>query len=163
MKIRLSVVLLAVAVLVLGTAFIFATRLQRGELRPVTAILPRADGLREGSIVTYLGLEIGYVDRLRIENGRVIAELRIHRADADLRQSDTLRIRTLGIFGDRVLDVTPGSRSAPRLGPTDTLFGVAASAAPLGPPTDSLRRALRADSQPADRPCIASHLGLPCR
>jgi ABC-type transporter Mla subunit MlaD len=163
MKVHLSAVLGAVAVIVLGAALFFATRRQRGELRPVVAILPRADGVREGAIVTYLGVEIGYVDRLRIHNGRVVAEIRIHRADADLRQSDTLHLRINGIFGDRILDVAPGSRSAPPLGPTDTLIGVAARGALHNPIGDSLRQAMLRDSQPVDRPCIASYLGLPCR
>lgn len=128
MKLRLSLVLLAFALVVLGAAFVFASRRQHGDVRMVTAVLPQADGIREGALVTYLGLEIGYVDRLRIHNGRVIAELRIHRADAELRQGDTLRLRTLGIIGDKVLDVSPGIRSAPLLGPTDTLMGIGVSA-----------------------------------
>ena len=88
----------------------------------VIAVLPRADGVRVGAPVTYRGLNIGNVENLRIDRGRVIAELRIRRADGKIRQDDTLRVRSVGIFGDVSLDFTPGDASAPFLESTDTLL-----------------------------------------
>lgn len=88
----------------------------------VIAVLPRADGVRVGAPITYGGLNIGNVERLRIDQGRVIAELRIRRKDGKIRQDDTLRIRSVGLFGDVSLDFTPGDTAAPFLEPADTLL-----------------------------------------
>jgi len=114
--------LLALAAICLGAALVFATRSQRGYRQPLIAILPRADGVREGTLVTYLGLQVGQVRRLRIHDGRVVAELRVRGAESPLRRGDSLRLRTLGLLGDKVLDVVPGQPGGPPLRDGDTLF-----------------------------------------
>ena len=138
--------MLATAVFVLVAALFFATRPVRGEVRYVTAILPRADGIREGTVVTYLGVEVGMVERLRLDDGRVVVDLRIHRDDATMRRGDTLRARTLGPIGDKALDWIPGPRTSPFLGPGDTIVAVQV---PEIPP-DALLEALRGIARPAD-------------
>lgn len=123
MRLRLWLTI-AAALVIAGGAFVFATRPQRGKQQLVIAVLPRANGVREGMPVTYQGLDIGYVERLRLDRGRVVAELRIRRADTEIRRGDTIRLRTLGLLGDRSLDFSPGARSAPLVGATDTIFAV---------------------------------------
>ena len=123
MSLRLWLTVAAALVIAVG-AFIFATRGQRGKQQLVIAVLPRADGVREGMPVTYRGLDIGYVERLRIDQGRVVAELRIRRADAGIRREDTLKVRTMGLIGDKSLDFSPGVVSAPLVVATDTIFAV---------------------------------------
>ena len=123
MRARLWLTIAAALAIAVG-AFAVAVKYQRGEQQLVIAVLPRAEGVRESSPVTYRGLAIGYVERMRIVQGRIIAELRIRRSDAELRRGDTLRIRTMGIFGDKTLDFSPGPLSAPLLQPTDTIVTV---------------------------------------
>ena len=77
-----------------------------------------------GTAVTYLGVTFGVVDRLALDDGRVIAELRIETRGATLRKGDRIEVQGHGIFGDKVLDLVPGPRTQPVLGPTDTLFTV---------------------------------------
>lgn len=112
---------IAVAVLALVATGVFVAMNVRSN-QMIIAVLPRADGVRVGAPVTYRGLNIGNVERLRIDRGRVIAELRVRREDGKIRQDDTLRIRSVGIFGDVSLDFTPGNPSAPFLETTDTLL-----------------------------------------
>jgi ABC-type transporter Mla subunit MlaD len=123
---------IAVAIVGVVVAFVFATRPVREAASRATVVLARGDGVREGTRVTYLGVDFGHVERLAIRDGKVIVELRVHRSDAALRQGDRVRLRTQGIIGDRLLDVVPGPPGAPLLGPGDTLFSDAPSREPSG-------------------------------
>jgi ABC-type transporter Mla subunit MlaD len=130
--------MLATAVFVLLAALFFATRPAREDIRYFTAILPRADGVREGTVVTFLGVEVGFVERLRIDDGKVIAQLRVQREDARVRRDDTLRLRPNGIFGGMTLDWVPGSRQAPPLADGDTIVALRAPDVSLWGVIDSL-------------------------
>jgi phospholipid/cholesterol/gamma-HCH transport system substrate-binding protein len=146
MKLRLAVILI-VATLGFGVALFRMTAFRPGlGGSRVLAVLPRADGIREGATVTYLGLDVGRLEKLWIDDGRLLAELRIHRADAKPRRGDTLHLRLYGLFGDRSLDIVPGPLSAPWLGPGDTLVAVKAPGDPLEAISKALRRGTTIDS-----------------
>jgi ABC-type transporter Mla subunit MlaD len=121
MRVRvIGIIVVALTVLVWG--FCFVTQPVRGNTGGAVVVLDRADGIREGTSVTYLGVDLGVVHRLTIHEGRVVADLRFRRDDAQLRQGDSVRVRLLGLLGDKVLDFVPGPRPARLLGPNDTLF-----------------------------------------
>lgn len=85
-------------------------------------------GLRTGSQVTVAGLPAGVVGALAVTSVRhdsatvVTARIRMNPGQfALLRRDSRSRVRALGLLGDRLLDFTPGTPTAPALRETDTL------------------------------------------
>lgn len=147
MRVQLvGIITTALALLVWG--FFLATATVRGESRTAILVLDRAHGIREGTTVTYLGVDFGVVDQLTLHDGRVVAQLRIRRKGAELRRGDIIRVRTLGLFGDKALDLIPGPRDAAILGPSDTLFAVQP---PEVPPEAAIEAFLRAQERATGR------------
>ena len=133
---RLAILLgiAAGAALAVGIA---AWRSQRVVQR-IEATLPNGGGLREGSPVVYRGVIVGTVERLWFEGEGVRLTLGLTRP-APIRTTDTLRVHTLGLLGERVADIRPGPASAPLLASDVLLRGPA----PMGPiTTDELRERL---------------------
>ena len=138
--------IIVTALMILVVGFCFATRDVRGPRRSAIVALPRADGIREGASVTYLGLRVGEVERLVIDDRRIVLHLFIQRPDVELRRGDSIRIATLGLLGDRVLELVPGPASAPLLAPGDTLTAMSSRGAAGGNPMDGLQRPQARDS-----------------
>ena len=82
--------------------------------------LPNAQGLNSGAFVTLSGLKVGVVGKMKIVNNPdqqgVKIELKI---DKDYQESITLSsmamIKTLGILGDKYVDITIGAPGEPPL------------------------------------------------
>ncbi|HVE79056.1 MAG TPA: MlaD family protein [Gemmatimonadaceae bacterium] len=125
MTVRLFLMLLVAAATIVAV-LIAAVRDRRG--RAVIAVLEYGGGLREGAGVAYAGVPAGQVERIDLSSGRVVLRLWLRRPDVVLRTGDSVQLRTLGPVGDRIVDIRPGPRSAPPLGPGDTLRGVEESA-----------------------------------
>jgi len=118
-----AVAILGLAAWKLGQAANLFT--QRYEL---VVYLPNANGLRPGGSVTLAGQLVGTVrdiDFLPVDfdttrNLRVVA-----RIDRDLREQirrdSEARLRTMGLLGDKVLDISPGTPRYPVLQPGDTI------------------------------------------
>ena len=89
----------------------------------VTAVLSEAPQLRDGALVTYLGVPVGTVRGMDLSSGRVVLTLGIQRSDVVLRQGDSVRIHTQGLLGDKVVDIVVSKGRRPLLAAHDTLFG----------------------------------------
>jgi phospholipid/cholesterol/gamma-HCH transport system substrate-binding protein len=76
---------------------------------PLTARFSKVTGLRNGSLVNMLGLEIGRVGKLTIdqEKQQAVAELRIQKG-IKIYDDAIASIKTEGIIGDRYVSVDPG-------------------------------------------------------
>jgi phospholipid/cholesterol/gamma-HCH transport system substrate-binding protein len=76
---------------------------------PLTARFSKVTGLRNGSIVNMLGLEIGRVGKLTIdqEKQQAVAELRIQKG-IKIYDDAIASIKTEGIIGDRYLSIDAG-------------------------------------------------------
>lgn len=123
-----GVILVAVAILGLAAyklgqaANLFTTRYE------LVVFLPSANGLRPGGSVTLAGQLVGTVKEIEFlpvdsdtsRNLRVVA-----RIDRDLREQirrdSEARLRTMGLLGDKVLDISPGTPEYPVLQPGDTI------------------------------------------
>lgn len=90
--------------------------------------LPAANGLREGGSVTLAGQLVGTVKRIEFlpvdydttRNLRVT--VRVDRAlSAQIRRDSEARLRTMGLLGDKVLDISPGTPRYAVLQPGDTI------------------------------------------
>ncbi|HET7458900.1 MAG TPA: MlaD family protein [Gemmatimonadaceae bacterium] len=121
---RLLATLVAAVAIAATAMFLMVPR--RPAQRTVVAVFPAAPELREGTRVTYLGVEAGTVTRIALEPRRVMATLSIARPDVVLHVGDSVRLRTMGFFGDQVVDIVPiGRPESPLLSDRDSLFGPA--------------------------------------
>ncbi|HMC55838.1 MAG TPA: MlaD family protein [Gemmatimonadaceae bacterium] len=122
--------LILVAMLILGFAVyklgqaanLFSRRYE------LIVYLPSANGLREGGTVTLAGQLVGTVKKIEFlpvdydttRNLRV--QLRIERALSEqIRKDSEARLRTMGLLGDKVLDISPGTPRYPVLRAGDTI------------------------------------------
>lgn len=86
----------------------------------IVAALPNAYGLEVGGALAVNGKLIGEVDRMRVRGRRVLADVRINDRDADLRRSDSVRVRALG--GKRhALEIVRGDSAALPIERGDTI------------------------------------------
>jgi len=90
--------------------------------------LPAANGLREGGTVTLAGQLVGTVktiDFLPVDfdttrNLRVVVRID-RRLSEQVRRDSEARLRTMGLLGDKVLDISPGTPRYAVLQPGDTI------------------------------------------
>jgi ABC-type transporter Mla subunit MlaD len=116
--------IIVVAAVALIWGFFLATGRVRGESGRAILVLDRGHGIDRGTPVTYLGVQFGSVERVSLERGRVIVELRYRRESAELRSGDSIRVSSFGLFGGKQLDLIPGPQTARVIAPGDTLFAV---------------------------------------
>ena len=115
LMILLAMGILTVAVFKLGEAAnLFSKRYK------LVALLPSANGLRVGGSVTVAGQLAGTVSAIEFlapdadttRNLRVVVEID-QTLQQQVREDSRARIRTLGLLGDKVVDISPGT---PRYG-----------------------------------------------
>jgi phospholipid/cholesterol/gamma-HCH transport system substrate-binding protein len=124
----LAVVLVAVAILGFGgyhlgkAAHLFSDRYS------LVALVPNAQGLRVGGSVTVAGLLAGSVKEIEFlpVDGDTTRNLRItvevdERMREQIRSDSRARMRTQGLLGDKVFDISPGTLRTAVLRPGDTL------------------------------------------
>lgn len=121
--ILVAVAILAFAAVKLGEAANLFTK--RYDL---IVYLPSANGLREGGTVTLAGQLVGTVKKIEFlpvdfdttRNLRLTA--RIDRSLREqIRRDSEARLRTMGLLGDKVLDISPGTPKFAVLQPGDTI------------------------------------------
>ena len=102
----------------------------------LVTLLSSASGLREGAPVTVAGQRVGQVSDIefipleRQRDGKHLSiTLSVSRdVHEQIRADSRAQVKTQGLLGDKLLEITPGTRSAPVLAPGDTL--------PSEPPID---------------------------
>lgn len=123
-----GIILVALAVLALAgyklgqAANLFSSRYE------LVVFLPNANGLRQGGSVTLAGQLVGTVKEIEflpvdydtLRNLRVVARIDESLRE-QIRRDSEVRLRTMGLLGDKVLDISPGTPQYPVLQPGDTL------------------------------------------
>lgn len=125
-KLRVGIVVTA-ALLILLFTVLFAGNIERF-FAPRTALFALFDdvkGLRRGAPVWFSGVQIGSVDSLSLNAGeQITVVLAVERnALQFLKQDSRASILTLGLLGDKYVEVSPGSKEAEGLKPGDTISG----------------------------------------
>ncbi len=87
----------------------------------VHVIAEQAPGLKKSARVQYRGIEVGWVKQVYFTPGGVRIDLHIDRKDVPIRSRDTVRITSVGAFGEQVVDIHPGPQTAPLLAHDATL------------------------------------------
>ena len=121
--ILVAVAIVALAAIQLGRAAnIFAKHYE------LVVFMPAANGLREGGSVTLAGQLVGTVKDIEFlpvdfdttRNLKIVASVD-RRLREQIRRDSEARLRTMGLLGDKVLDITPGTPRFAVLQPGDTL------------------------------------------
>ncbi len=125
LAIAVALGMLAVAIFFVGeTGAVF------GERYHLTTLMPSANGLIEGANVRLAGQDVGKVQDIafvpvaqrRHPNHVLIITLAVDFAvQEQIRTDSEARIRTQGLLGDKIIDLTPGSPEARILEAGDTL------------------------------------------
>lgn len=126
-KLRVGVVVTS------GLAILFLVVLFSGSIRRfftpqarISVSFADVKGLRPGAPVWFSGVQVGSVRSLRFDTGeRIAAVLDIDRSSlAYLKMDSEATIQTMGLLGDKYIELGPGSRAAAALKPGDSIAGV---------------------------------------
>jgi phospholipid/cholesterol/gamma-HCH transport system substrate-binding protein len=119
----IAFVIMGIAAVKLGQAANLFT--ERYEL---VALLPNASGLREGGSVTVAGQLSGIVEKIEFmpADGDTTQNLKVtvkidERVREQIRSDSRAKLRTMGLLGDKTLDISPGTVPNAVLEPGDTI------------------------------------------
>jgi phospholipid/cholesterol/gamma-HCH transport system substrate-binding protein len=87
----------------------------------VHVIAEQAPGLKRSARVQYRGVDVGLVKQVYFTPGGVRIDLLLQRNDVPIRTQDTVRITSVGAFGEQVVDIQPGVQTAPLIARGATL------------------------------------------
>ena len=94
-------------------------------------VFPVANGLMEDSSVMYAGVPVGKIDRIVIltdaevkapDDPRVVFSISIDKS-AVIKTDSVASIKTMGLMGDKYIEISPGTPSAPALPEGQRLVG----------------------------------------
>lgn len=123
-------VVAALAVLAVAIFFIGESAAIFGERYELTTLMPSANGLIEGASVKLAGQDVGKVeviefvpieDRRRPDQVLKITMSINVAVQEQIRGDSEARVRTQGLLGDKMIDLTPGTPDAPPLVAGDTV------------------------------------------
>ena len=87
----------------------------------VHVIAEQAPGLKKSARVQFRGVDIGLVKQVYFTPAGVRIDLLLERKDVPIRTQDTVRITSVGAFGEQVVDIQPGVQTAPLIARGATL------------------------------------------
>jgi phospholipid/cholesterol/gamma-HCH transport system substrate-binding protein len=125
-KLRVGIFILVALSAFLGMIYALGARSRLFEPKyTIHAEFTEVGGLTEGATVRLAGVQIGRVADVHLPTqpgGRVRVDLSIAKRFADrVRKDSVARIETQGLLGDKIVEVTVGSASAPPIGPGDLI------------------------------------------
>ena len=125
-KLRVGIVI-TLGLTVIFFAILFAESIVHLFTPQVTVYAEFSDvkGLRSGAPVWFSGVQIGSVKSLRFERGdKITSALAIDKSSLSYLKKDSISsIITMGLLGDKYVEMSPGSREAASLQPGDTISG----------------------------------------
>ncbi len=121
---------IGVGLLVVGASAILAfMALEVGAIRglgrsiTVEASFSDAAGLSDGAVVSVSGVPVGRVEKLGVAHGGAVATLSLD-AEAGLRQDVKVAVRARSVLGEKYVELTPVSDTAPLLADGGKLLSV---------------------------------------
>ena len=120
-----SFVLASVAVLLFLLFMIGAFRTTAGTY-PIQIRFNYISGLEKGAPVRFGGAEVGKVERVEILSNEARPNIQVSVSVKDsikVRQDSTAYIDTLGLMGEKYVEITPGTEASPVLPPGETFAG----------------------------------------
>jgi MlaD protein len=83
----------------------------------------RLPGLRVGASVTYRGVIVGTVKEIEVDRQGILVTLTLP-SKLSLRRADKIEVSVQGLLGDKMIEVKPGSNTAPLVEPGRVWQGV---------------------------------------
>lgn len=125
-------VVTAAVILTVGITMITGSKQLFKQKTTLFARLPQVDGLKSGALVRLAGVDIGSVHKVSFSNGSagttVLVEMRINEEFAAHIHKDAIaRLGTIGLLGDKYIEILPGSPARSRVEPGSILPGEAPS------------------------------------
>jgi len=100
-----------VPLVILAAALVAACARERENV--IHVIAEQAHGLKRNAPVHFRGVPVGLVKEVYFTPGGVRIDLLIERPDVPIRMQDTVRITSLGAFGQQIVDIHAGVQTAP--------------------------------------------------
>ena len=130
-SVEVTVGLFVIVGLALLVGFIFAIGDFSAAFRPhyrFSVVFDSANGITEGAPVQYAGVEVGKVERLRIEypKGQSIPKVQlvvVLPETIKVRSDDEASISTFGLLGEKYLEIAPGPGNGSMIPPNGQLIG----------------------------------------
>ncbi len=85
-----------------------------GSPKKVWFLMPNAAGLIKNSAVKTAGINVGVIKEIRLQDGQARIEITV-KSDIPLTTSASVEIKSIGILGDKHVEVSPGNPSDPPL------------------------------------------------
>lgn len=114
------------ALAILFFAVLFAGSIQNlfASKATIYAAFHDVKGLRPGAPVWFAGIQIGSVESIGFAGDKITAAMTVDRdALAYLKKDSEASIQTLGLLGDKFVEVSPGSKESEGLEPGDVIAG----------------------------------------
>ncbi len=104
--------LVIIASIVTLWGYFWLTGLPLGQrVYSVHVVMPNAGGLGKGGRIQMVGVEVGAVSSVQLVGSqRVVVRLRLHRS-LELPRDSRAVLRSVGVFGDVIVELLPGSSS----------------------------------------------------
>ncbi len=129
-EIKVGLLILAAVILLCAGIFIASDIRTLWEKKKTFVLLfPYADGITKGSPVWYAGFEVGEVTGIQIAHearDRIAVTVRVD-LEARVRKDSRIDIRSLGMMGEKYVEITPGSSDSPELSSAESLEGKSAA------------------------------------
>lgn len=126
-KLKVGVVI-TIATVIVFLAVMFAGNIEKIFVPKVNVYADFSDvkGLREGSPVWFSGVEIGAVKSIKFTEAREIKVKMLINSDTIqyLKKDSLADILTLGLLGDKYIEITPGSKDSAGMEAGDTILGM---------------------------------------
>jgi phospholipid/cholesterol/gamma-HCH transport system substrate-binding protein len=97
-------------------------RIGRGVPRRVSVQFKDVGGLDEKSAVRVAGVRVGRVTKIRLVEGKALVDIELDR-DVALRQGASASIESLGLLGEKYVELVPGPFGAPPLPDNSVILG----------------------------------------
>ncbi|GIX46428.1 MAG: outer membrane lipid asymmetry maintenance protein MlaD [Candidatus Tectimicrobiota bacterium] len=79
-----------------------------GSSYTLTAVFPTVAGLKPGAPVEIAGVQVGRVERIRLQNYEAVVTLRLDAA-VPVQEDAIVSIKTRGLIGEKYVRITPGA------------------------------------------------------
>lgn len=97
-------------------------RIGRGVTQKVTVQFKDVGGLDEKTAVRVAGVRVGRVTKIHLVEGKALVEIELDR-DVALRQGASASIESLGLLGEKYVELVPGPFGAPPLPDNSVIVG----------------------------------------
>ena len=96
---------------------------ERGERTTYNALFPSVAGVDEKAAVRIAGVRVGKVESVRLEGAEAVVEMSLE-PDIALHEGASAAVSSLGMLGEKYIEVLPGNPGAPVLSEGATIPGV---------------------------------------